>query len=122
MRESTEFGIVSGLLFNGKHLDNPFEIDEINSIINDLDVELFKNKYAIFLVKAIKKLNEKYNVVTAEVIGSYLEINSPKWVNHFYECEVMVNTQTPLSNCLIKQYIKRLRDYNKKDKIIQLGI
>jgi len=122
IRESIEKMIITTLLFESEHNDNPFDIEELQNLVNNIDINLFKNKHCIFLLKAMKKLNENKVVVTIKDIESYLEINAPKWLNYLEECEVMVLTCSPTTISVVKEYLKTLKDYNKKDKLAKLGI
>ena len=123
IRLGMECNIVSGIYFNVESFDNPFDTEDLTSLVANLDIELFKNEYAIFLLKASKKLLEKNKrLPTIQEVESYLDLTSSKWLQYAYKCEVEVFTYAPATLTNMNSYIKILEQYKKKDTISQLGI
>ena len=112
MRKAIEYSVIGGIYTLAEN-DNPFEKEELDILVKNIDEKLFKDEHSIFLLKASKRLlADKGKAPTFAEVEAYLQLSaSQKWLDYCYKCEIEVLTYAPAPLCLIRRYLKQLENY-----------
>jgi len=119
-REELEKSVVVSLF--GDWTDNPFEIDDIKKVIENLDVSLFTHKGRQLVVRAVKKMNTldeyKNSLPTIDMVLAWVELSVKEQVFKVVEATIFdCIDKTPLCLDNLNNTIDLLKQYKLKDEL-----